>query len=46
MNPIYLDHNATTPLDPAFEAMLPYLHTHFRNPARAQAIDSTRERSA
>jgi cysteine desulfurase len=30
--PIYLDYNATTPIDPAVvEAMLPYLSTHFGN---------------
>ncbi len=34
MTPIYLDYNATTPIDPAVvEAMLPYLHTHFGNPS-------------
>src|SRR5947209_8453160 len=38
MNPIYLDYNATTPLDPAVvEAMLPYLHTHFGNPSSKHA---------
>ena len=34
MPPIYLDYNATTPLDPlVVEAMLPYLHTDFGNPS-------------
>src|SRR5438270_6498906 len=38
MTPIYLDYNATTPLDPAVvEAMLPYLHGHFGNPSSAHA---------
>lgn len=32
--PIYLDHNATTPIDPAVaQAMLPYLYEHFGNPS-------------
>ena len=34
MEPIYLDYNATTPLDPAVvEAMRPYLEIHFGNPS-------------
>jgi cysteine desulfurase len=38
MMPIYLDYNATTPLDPAVvEAMLPYLHKEFGNPSSAHA---------
>lgn len=33
-HPIYLDYNATTPLDErVVEAMLPYLRTHFGNPS-------------
>lgn len=32
--PIYLDYNATTPIDPGVsEAMLPYLREHFGNPS-------------
>jgi len=38
MSPIYLDYNATTPLDPAVvEAMLPYLRTQFGNPSSSHA---------
>ncbi len=34
MKPIYLDYNATTPLDPAVvEAMLPFLQKQFGNPS-------------
>ena len=34
MNPIYLDYNATTPIDlEVREAMLPYLNIHFGNPS-------------
>src|SRR5262245_39865120 len=37
--PIYLDYNATTPLDPAVvEAMLPYLREHFGNPSSTHAF--------
>jgi hypothetical protein len=33
-DPIYLDHNATTPLLPEVaDAMLPYLREHFGNPS-------------
>jgi hypothetical protein len=33
--PIYLDHNATTPVHPlVVDAMLPYLRDHFGNPSR------------
>src|SRR5262245_36945480 len=36
--PIYLDYNATTPIDPAVrEAMLPYLSGHFGNPSSTHA---------
>jgi len=34
--PVYLDYNATTPVDPAVvEAMMPYLTAHFGNPSSA-----------
>jgi cysteine desulfurase len=53
--PIYLDYNATTPVDPlVVEAMLPYLSTHFGNPSSShsygyvahQAIDTARAQVA
>src|SRR3990172_7168234 len=34
VKPIYLDYNATTPIDPRVrDAMLPYLREHFGNPS-------------
>lgn len=37
--PIYLDHNATTPLEPAvFEAMRPYFLEHYGNPSSIDHI--------
>ncbi|MFN8094649.1 MAG: cysteine desulfurase family protein [Vicinamibacteria bacterium] len=37
-SPVYLDHNATTPLLPeVVDAMLPYLRTHFGNPSSGHA---------
>lgn len=53
--PIYLDHNATTPIRPeVVDAMLPYLREHFGNPssghvygARARtAVEKAREQVA
>jgi cysteine desulfurase len=39
MPPIYLDYNATTPVDPAVtEAMLPYLRDQFGNPSSTHAL--------
>ena len=52
-NVIYLDHNATTPIDPeVLEAMMPYLTSEWGNPSSAYrfgalartAIDEARER--
>ena len=38
MKPIYLDYNATTPLDPlVVEAMEPFLREHFGNPSSTHA---------
>lgn len=55
MKPIYLDYNATTPIDPLVaEAMLPYLRKHFGNPSSAhyygfktkQAVETARQQVA
>ena len=41
-DPIYLDYNATTPIDPEVaEAILPYLHRHFGNPSSSHAYGIT-----
>ena len=38
-NPIYLDYNATTPIDPeVVNEMLPYLRAHFGNPSSSYSI--------
>jgi cysteine desulfurase len=42
MLPIYLDYNATTPLDPAVaEAMQPYIATHYGNPSSTHGYGRT-----
>src|SRR5688572_6116270 len=42
MQPIYLDYNATTPVDPAVRvAMLPYLEQEYGNPSSAHAFGKT-----
>jgi cysteine desulfurase len=42
MPPIYLDYNATTPIDPAVaEAMQPYIATHYGNPSSAHEYGRT-----
>ncbi|RKH18015.1 cysteine desulfurase [Corallococcus sp. CA047B] len=44
--PVYLDHNATTPLLPeCLDAMLPYLREHFGNPSSGH-VYGTRARAA
>jgi cysteine desulfurase len=40
--PIYLDYNATTPIDPAVvDAMLPYLRQHYGNPSSTHTYGKT-----
>jgi len=42
MKPIYLDYNATTPIDPRVaEAMLPFIHQHFGNPSSSHVYGVT-----
>ena len=42
MDPIYLDYNATTPIDPQVaEAMLPFVHQHYGNPSSSHALGVT-----
>jgi cysteine desulfurase len=42
MQPIYLDYNATTPVDPAVtDALLPYLRQHWGNPSSTHAYGKT-----
>jgi len=39
MDPIYLDYNATTPVDPRVgEAMIPFLRRHYGNPSSSHAL--------
>ena len=38
MKPVYLDYNATTPIDPLVaDAMLPYIYEHFGNPSSSHS---------
>jgi cysteine desulfurase NifS/selenium donor protein len=44
--PIYLDYNATTPVDPAVaEAMLPFLYEHFGNPSSSHPYGAIARRA-
>jgi cysteine desulfurase NifS len=46
MKPIYLDYNATTPIDPEVaEAMLPFIHQHFGNPSSSHAFGATAKKA-
>ncbi len=46
MKPIYLDYNATTPIDPRVaEAMLPFLHEHFGNPSSSHELGITTKKA-
>ena len=46
VHPIYLDYQATTPIDPCVvEAMLPYLTTEFGNPSSSHAYGRTAARA-
>jgi cysteine desulfurase len=45
-DPIYLDYNATTPIDPnVAAAMLPYLHQHFGNPSSSHVYGQRTRRA-
>ena len=42
MQPVYLDYNATTPIDPRVaEAMIPYVREHFGNPSSSHVYGVT-----
>lgn len=42
MEPIYLDYNATTPIDPQVaDAMLPFVRQHYGNPSSSHALGIT-----
>jgi len=46
MKPIYLDYNATTPIDPRVaEAMLPFVHQHFGNPSSSHVFGVTAKKA-
>lgn len=44
--PVYLDYNATTPIDPAVaEAMMPFIHNHFGNPSSSHLFGNEAKRA-
>jgi cysteine desulfurase len=46
MKPIYLDYNATTPIDPRVAAaMLPFIHEHFGNPSSGHIFGVTTKKA-
>ncbi|MCH8127863.1 IscS subfamily cysteine desulfurase [candidate division KSB1 bacterium] len=46
MNSIYLDYNATTPIDPhVAEVMLPFLHSNFGNPSSSHIFGVTTKKA-
>ena len=46
MKPIYLDYNATTPIDPRVaEAMLPFINQHFGNPSSSHIYGVTTKKA-
>ncbi len=46
MEPIYLDYNATTPIDPRVaKAMLPFIHEHFGNPSSSHAFGAAAKKA-
>ncbi len=46
MEPVYLDYNATTPIDPSVaDAMLPFIHEHFGNPSSSHVFGMRAKRA-
>lgn len=46
MDPIYLDYNATTPIDPQVaEVMLPFIQRHFGNPSSSHSFGITAKKA-
>jgi cysteine desulfurase len=44
--PVYLDYNATTPIDPSVaETMLPFINTHFGNPSSSHLFGTEAKRA-